>query len=166
MRRAVKWKAARKERDMAIGSSIPSEYNEFLFATIAEEENKTPLSVLSALTRLDIDPWQEAERLSKLPRDQAVKDINTTLAALPGRRWTTSESNKIAACLVELLPLRKDHKSSLAGDLIGRRVVLALTLMWIVFASAWLAFVAWTSNPNHPDIHAADAAFARHLESL
>jgi hypothetical protein len=45
--------------------AIPSSrYNEFLFTVICEEPNGTQLSVLSALTRVDIDPWEEAARLS------------------------------------------------------------------------------------------------------
>ena len=48
-------------------SLIHSEFNEFLFASIGDDENDMPLSVLSALIRLDIDPWEEAKRLSILP---------------------------------------------------------------------------------------------------
>ena len=61
---------------MAARSFITTEYNEFLFATIGEEKNETPLSVLSALTRLDVDPWREAARLSQLPKEEAIKDMD------------------------------------------------------------------------------------------
>ena len=41
-----------------------SEYNAFLFAAVGEEKVGLPLTVLTALTRLGFDPWQEAARLS------------------------------------------------------------------------------------------------------
>ena len=44
-----------------------SEYNAFLFAAVGEEKVGT-LTVLTALTRLGIDPWQEAARLSDRER--------------------------------------------------------------------------------------------------
>ena len=37
-----------------------SEFDSFLCAPIGEERNGMLLSVLSALARLDVDPWQEA----------------------------------------------------------------------------------------------------------
>jgi hypothetical protein len=41
--------------------SLPrSEFGAFLFASIGEESNGMALSVISALARLGIDPWQEA----------------------------------------------------------------------------------------------------------
>jgi hypothetical protein len=41
-------------------SRLGSEFDDFLFAPIGEDRNGMLLSVLSALARLDIDPWQEA----------------------------------------------------------------------------------------------------------
>jgi hypothetical protein len=40
-------------------SVLGTEFDDFLFAPIGEDRNDMPLSVLSALARLDIDPWQE-----------------------------------------------------------------------------------------------------------
>ena len=50
-----------------IASIPPPRYDEFLFATICENPNGTQLSVLSALARTNVDPWEEAERLSAMP---------------------------------------------------------------------------------------------------
>jgi len=47
-------------------AAIPSSrYNDFLFSVICDEANGTELSVLSALTRIDVDPWEEAARLRR-----------------------------------------------------------------------------------------------------
>jgi hypothetical protein len=46
---------------------LGSQFDDFLFAPIGEEENGMLLSVVSALARLDLDPWQEAASLTGLP---------------------------------------------------------------------------------------------------
>ncbi len=71
------------------------------------------LSVVSALARLDIDPWQEAARLSNLPKHLAAEAMGRLIGRLPGGRWNQSDSARIAARLVELLPRRSP--SSLPG---------------------------------------------------
>jgi hypothetical protein len=49
-----------------------SEYNAFLFAAVGEEKIGLQLTVLTALTRLGFDRWQEALRLSDMPRETAA----------------------------------------------------------------------------------------------
>jgi hypothetical protein len=41
-------------------SNFSSRYDYFLFAPICEEANGMQLSVLSALARMDVDPWEES----------------------------------------------------------------------------------------------------------
>jgi hypothetical protein len=43
-----------------------------------------PLSVLSALARLNLDPWHEAAELSDLPKDTAAQRLAALIALLPG----------------------------------------------------------------------------------
>jgi hypothetical protein len=88
-------------------SLIHSEFNEFLFASVGAEKNGTELTVLSALTRLGIDPWGEAARLSDLPREAAARALAAAIAALPEGDWTVSDSWAIAARLVDRLPGRR-----------------------------------------------------------
>jgi hypothetical protein len=84
---------------------LHSQFNAFLFAPIAEEANGMPLSVLSALTRLGIDPWQEAARLAALPRDVAAQALSLTIArAIGGDRTPAIEPRHTADRLVALLP--------------------------------------------------------------
>ena len=49
-----------------------SAYNEFLFGSLGQDAAGTEVTVLSALSRLGIDPWQEAARLAALPRGAAA----------------------------------------------------------------------------------------------
>ena len=81
-----------------------SEYNAFLFAAVGEEEVGLPLTVLTALTRLGFDPWREAARLSDLPRETATRVFAVTIAMLPEGDWKASDSEAIAARLVNWLP--------------------------------------------------------------
>ena len=67
-------------------SSFTSRYNQFLYAPICEEANGMQLSVLSALARMDVDPWEEATRLAAMPKAIAVTlktAQHATLAQLP-----------------------------------------------------------------------------------
>ena len=88
-------------------SLLDSEFNEFLFATVGEERVGVPLSVLSAFTRLGLDPWLEAARLSDLPRESAVAALSGTIARLPFACWELSETPGIATRLIEALPRRR-----------------------------------------------------------
>jgi hypothetical protein len=76
----------------------------FLFASVGEEVNGIPLSVLSALARLGVDPRDEATRLSRLTRKTAASQLARMFARLPDRPWTSPEIGRIASRLVELLP--------------------------------------------------------------
>ena len=94
---------------MMRSSTVPSfgsEFDDFLHAPIEEDTNGTLLSVLSALARLDVDPWVEASRLAQLPSDIAILELTTLIAPLcdghPGRR----DSKTIVPRLIALLPRR------------------------------------------------------------
>jgi hypothetical protein len=81
-----------------------SQYNNFLFADVGAETGGEELTVLSALVRLDIDPWHEAARLSDLPRDVAASSLARTLARLPDANWKVADSDANVARLVAILP--------------------------------------------------------------
>lgn len=83
---------------------INSEFNPFLFAPIGEESNGMMLSVISALARLEIDPWEEAARLAGLPKEAAATALDHLIERLPRGLWARSDIPAIAASLIELLP--------------------------------------------------------------
>jgi len=80
------------------------EMDSFLFARVGEEVDGMPLSVLSALARLGLDPRAEAARLSGLTSKAASSQLARMFARLPDRPWSPSEIRRIASKLVELLP--------------------------------------------------------------
>jgi hypothetical protein len=58
-------------------------FDPFLFAAIGEEPSGMLLTMLSALARLDLDPWFEAAKLSRPPAPAATERLTSLLSALP-----------------------------------------------------------------------------------
>ncbi len=86
--------------------SMNVEFDDFLFAPVGEQSNGMPLSVISALTRLDVDPWEKAAQLSDLTVKDAISTLASLIARLPAGRWGSAEAATIATRLVPLLPKR------------------------------------------------------------
>jgi hypothetical protein len=80
-----------------------SAFGDFLYATIGDDSNGMALTVLSALARQDVDPWQEAADLSRLPRGSAIQRITSRLETIPGAA-SLEERTAIAERLLSLLP--------------------------------------------------------------
>jgi hypothetical protein len=88
----------------ALAPLIGAEFDKFLYAPIHEDRNGTPLSVLSALARLEVDPWQEAASLALMPKATAAVRLTALIAALPDEQTKDIPAKSIAADLVALLP--------------------------------------------------------------
>ncbi len=86
--------------------------DEFLFATVGGEIDGMPLSVISALTRLGLDPREEAGRLSSLSAGEAGEQLARLIAELPGFFRPPGEAREIANGLVGLLPTREETRAS------------------------------------------------------
>lgn len=89
-----------------------SDLNRFLFADVGVEASGMTLTVLSALARRGIDPWQEAKRLAKMPRPDAAEGLAQTIAAMPASLWPLPAATAIATQLVALLPTYSSSSSS------------------------------------------------------
>jgi hypothetical protein len=85
-------------------SLLHSDLNDFLFASVGDQRNGMPLNVVSALTRLDVDPWEAAARLAALPKSLAAEALAPMIAQLPIFRRQQSDNLVISQRLVELLP--------------------------------------------------------------
>ncbi len=86
-----------------------SDLEAFLYAPIGEEGNGMTLSVPSGLSRLGVNPRDEAARLSLLPREGAIAALDQRIGQLPRGTWQVSDTMGIAARLVELLPKHDPH---------------------------------------------------------
>ena len=88
------------------------EFDKFLFATVGDEIDGIPLSVVSALTRLGLDPWEEAGRLSSLSNGEAVEQLARLIAEVPGSFRPLGEARVLADGLVGLLPKHGPSRTS------------------------------------------------------
>ena len=133
--------------------SIPtSRYNDFLFAPICEDADGMRLSVLSALARLDVDPWEEATKLAAMPRAIAQSTLISTLELLSGRSWKPSEAELVARRLIQLLPEGAESPKAAAGEIAGTHAQrTSYWLMWLVFVMA-ISFL----SPHHQATTEAD----------
>src|SRR6202022_2382407 len=117
-------------------SSFTSRHNHFLFAPICEEANGMRLSVLSALARMDVDPWEEATRLAAMPKAIAERALVSTLDRVLGKGWNRSETEVIAARLVQLLPHRGEGGTIAPTETARVGTQRAYWLVWLGFALA------------------------------
>jgi hypothetical protein len=91
----------------ALSPLIGPEFDKFLGASIGEDRNGAGLSVLSAFARLNVDPWQEAMSLARMPSDGAAVRLTELIEALPCAPANTIPPRIIAGRLVALLPKGK-----------------------------------------------------------
>ena len=91
-------------------SLLNSELNDFLFALVGEEQNGMPLSVVSALTRLGVDPWEEGARLAVMPKTLAAEALAPMIARLSSAPTRERDNLAIAQQLVRLLPIQ-EHRT-------------------------------------------------------
>jgi len=85
-------------------SSLTGKFDNFLYAPIGEDNNGLSLTVLSALARQNVDPWEEAADLCRLPGGAAMRKLTAMIAALPQEALAECEPNAVAARLIVLLP--------------------------------------------------------------
>jgi hypothetical protein len=116
------------------------EFDKFLFAAVGAERDGIQLSVVSALTRLGLDPWEEAGRLSSLNTGEAVEQLARLIAELPGWRRPLVEARELADGLIERLP---KHDSDRPVPVIQQRcssyrraIVTRQSYYWVILALA------------------------------
>ncbi|MCC1491473.1 hypothetical protein [Cognatishimia sp. F0-27] len=113
-----------------------SDFDAFLFAEVGEDRNGAPVTVLSALARLDLEPWTEAGALSHLSRKDAQARLTRHFEAITDIPALAQASESKAAKLVSLLPKRVARhglKSSETGT--GTAPKLALSWTTITFVA-------------------------------
>jgi len=84
--------------------SLGPEFYEILYSPLGQDNEGVMLSVLSALARQDVDPWDEAARLASVPKEAVVKQLSVMLNAAPHRRSASPDAFHVTARLIALLP--------------------------------------------------------------
>jgi hypothetical protein len=86
------------------GYVLRADLNKFLQALVYAEPHGMELSVLSALARLQLDPWEQAAALASLPSEAAARQLESLLSVLPDWLAPGHDGKLTAARLVALLP--------------------------------------------------------------
>jgi hypothetical protein len=90
-------------REISSGPSGKPDFSRFLSSPVWVEPSGMALSVVSALARLNLDPFREALRLATLHRTAAAITLANTIARLPDPPATIDISDT-AVRLIKLLP--------------------------------------------------------------
>ncbi|MDR3514369.1 MAG: hypothetical protein P4M00_01020 [Azospirillaceae bacterium] len=120
-------------------------FDEFLFSSVGTERNGMILSVVSALARLDLDPWQEAAKLAALPPESAIRRLGTLFAALPDGALVSRDTVKVATALVARLPhqvysaLQSSETLLTGGRITWSRGLMYLIFLVLVLCAPWIA---------------------------
>ena len=103
--------------------SLPSTYDDFLYAPVGEDRNGACLTVLSMLARRNVDPWEEAADLSRLPRDSARQKLVSMITASSDQPSATAELRAVADRVVAVRRNRANLGDHVAGHRLGARRV-------------------------------------------
>ena len=144
-------------------SFFKPEFDNFLHASITVDRNGMPLSVLSALARLNLHPWQEAAELSDLPKRNATQRLSSLISRLPGRVWTQADSGAIAVRLIELLPPGSTAGQPSAENAQSLQKMSASAVVKMLLCASLAAtavIIAATREPSPPGDHADAPAFS------
>jgi hypothetical protein len=87
---------------------LGSRFDRFLYAPVGADRHGGMLSVVSALARLGVDPWDHAAMLARLPMDSAARLLSALLAKLPAGIDEAQDPLPLATHLVSLLPREVD----------------------------------------------------------
>ncbi len=144
---------SRKIGSAPLSSTLASAYNDFLYAPVGEDKNGAYLTVLSVFARRNVDPWEEAADLSRLPRDSAMQKLISMIKASSGLPSTTAELTAIADRVIALLPGRaapagRTHDASPGAPPLGQapagvRLTLFAIYMALMILSQWMAASAF-----------------------
>jgi hypothetical protein len=136
-------------------SSLGSEFDDFLLAPIGDDNNGMQLSVLSALARLDVDPWEQAATLARLPADSATRKLTGMIAALPPGPSARPEPAIIAARLILLLPGRvgaevPSRPASPSVGTVTRFPTFTYLILYAIFMLLMLSMRWLAASPQAP----------------
>jgi len=141
---------------------LRTDFDEFLLAPIGEDGSGLPLTMLSALARLDVDPWEEAASLARLPVEAATQRLISLLATVPDWRVPRGDAAAIVTLLVGLLhrsPARKESSpealpraAAVAPSKDSRLAIYYLIALIFMLAAHWVTAIRNPHIPMNPSV--------------
>ena len=152
----------------AITPLLGRQFDRFLFASVGEDRNGTAVSVLSALARFNVDPWQETVSLALMPRAMATERLTALIAAATTDFAAAPSAAATATRLVALLPQAPSLKTAPPARLVKApavrpwRIFILPAILALALAGCFI-FVAHTSPgvSANPPVTTGDASAPR-----
>jgi len=121
----------------------PPQFEPFLYASVGEDSEGSTVTVLSALARLNLDPWAEAAELAALGPERAATRFGLLLARVRDVPALGQGHGSVGRDLTRLLPAGAARPgSSGAAAKIG--VPFTSGTIWVIaaalFVLAWIMF--------------------------
>ena len=92
-------------------------FHNFLYTVIHEEPGGASLTVLSALARRNLDPWEAAEELTRVSGAVAVAQLSSLIAIAPSDTGAPQIPDSIVIDLLAKLPQSSIVQRSVSMDL-------------------------------------------------
>jgi hypothetical protein len=85
-------------------TTVSRNFDDFLYSVIREEAGGGSLTMLSLLARHNVDPWEAAQGLARLPRQAAAAELRRLIAAVDHEELMPHDDEAFAVALVARLP--------------------------------------------------------------
>lgn len=115
------------------------------------------LSVLSALARLDLDPWREAAELARMPQQTARQRLTSLIEALPNQPPTRRDPEVVSTRLIALLPpaaspsVASSNKFPSGVSKLNSRAVIYIILVNLLIVTCMFG-AQWAASTPHPSV--------------
>ena len=110
-------------------------FDPFLYAAVGEDRNGNPVTVLSTLARLGLEPWDAAAELAGMTRAEARSRLGDLLARFRDVPALVQDRAAVTQRLIDLLPSATGRRAGQAGRqlsparAIGIGTVLAMLIL-------------------------------------
>lgn len=127
-------------------------FDPFLYAAVGEDRKGNPVTVLSTLARMGLEPWEAAAELADLTRTEARGRLDSLLA----RFWDVPALGQNHAAvthrLVALLPSSSSQGNERAASLLPPRAAIGisplLAILMLVLYVIPILLVGWNGSGN------------------
>jgi hypothetical protein len=138
--------------------SLGSEFDNFLFTALGDDRNGLPVSVISLLARMNLDPWQEAGTLATLSAEAAARRLASSLDTLTDENLRQRISETRVKRLLALLPTgistplpaTTTGAGAMAPPESGMRIGMIVFITSAIFLVASRIFAAHPDSPILP----------------
>ena len=128
---ANEWEKIRMSASEILHPHQP-EFERFLYASVGEDRNGYVVTVLSTLTRLNLDPWKEAAELAALGQEAARSRLGLLLSRFRDVPALGQDHGSVARDLTRLLPERPARAAGRVGGSVPKGQFASAAAIWTV----------------------------------